>query len=144
MKTSVLKKDQIKKNWWLIDLGKTTLPLGRIATQVANLIRGKNKPNFSPTLNCGDYVVIINSTSMRVTGNKLEQKKYYRHSGYFGGLKERTFKEQFDLDPNFIFREAVKGMLTRNTIRRYLMRNLFVYEGDEHPHLAQQPTHMEI
>lgn len=137
MKTYCLKKNEIRKNWWLVDAqGKT---LGRLATEVAVLLRGKKKPEFTPFLDCGDYVIVINAEKIHVTGKKLEDKKYYSHSLYPGGLKVKTFKELLEKRPEEIIRRAVWGMVPKGKLGRALYKKLKVYKGSDHPHQAQKP-----
>ena len=111
---------------------------------IARTLRGKDKPNFTPNLDCGDNVVLINADKIEVTGDKENQKLYYWHTGYMGHLRSRTYKDQFQKDCTFIIKEAVKGMITRTTLRRYIMRHFYVYPGNEHPHTGQNPKLMEI
>ncbi|OIP26298.1 MAG: 50S ribosomal protein L13 [Chloroflexi bacterium CG_4_9_14_3_um_filter_45_9] len=135
MKTYSTKAKDIKREWHVVDAtGKT---LGRLASQVANLLMGKHKPIYSPHLDTGDYVVVINVAKIKVTGKKAEQKIYYRHSGYPGGLKSPTFKEIFNSKPEYILEHAIKGMLPHNSLGRAMFRKLKVYSGGEHPHQAQ-------
>ncbi|TEU04141.1 MAG: 50S ribosomal protein L13 [Candidatus Aminicenantes bacterium] len=137
MKTFTLKKEEIEKKWWLIDAdGKI---LGRLATEVATLLRGKRKPEFTPFIDCGDFVVIVNAEKINVTGKKMEQKKYYSHSGYPGGLKVNTLKELLDKKPEEVIRKAVWGMIPKGKLGRAVYKNLKVYKGPEHPHDAQKP-----
>lgn len=145
MKTFSLKGKDIKKKWWLVDVEKAnTKILGRIATKIAFILRGKHKPDYTPHLDCGDNVILINADKIQLTGNKLNDKLYYRHSGYMGGLKTRTFSEQYEKNPRFVVESAIKGMLRRNTLRRYIMKHFYVYTGSEHPHIGQQPELVEI
>jgi len=142
MKTFVPKKDEIKKKWWLIDArGKV---LGRLATEVSILLRGKNKAEYAPFLDSGDFVIIINADKIEVTGNKLEQKKYYSHSGYPGGIKEKTLKELMDKKPEDVIRKAVKGMIPKTKLGRAVFKKLKVYSGPDHPHAAQSPQEYEL
>jgi large subunit ribosomal protein L13 len=135
MKTYSPKAKDIEREWWVIDAKDKTL--GRIATQVASLIMGKHKPMYAPHIDTGDYVVVINAAKVRVTGKKAEQKIYYRHSGYPGGLKSPSFKELFGKDPGRVMELAVKGMLPNNRLGRAMFKKLKVYPGNEHPHQAQ-------
>jgi large subunit ribosomal protein L13 len=131
------KKGEIEKKWWLIDAqGKT---LGRLATEVALLLRGKKKPEFAPFIDCGDYVIIVNAEKVHVTGKKLEQKKYYSHSGYPGGLKVKPLKELLEKKPEEVIRKAVWGMIPKNRLGRAIYKKLKVYCGPDHPHDAQMP-----
>jgi large subunit ribosomal protein L13 len=141
-KTYVAKPTDRERNWLLVDAnGKT---LGRLATQIAERLRGKNKPQFAPHVDIGDFVVVVNAEKIAVTGKKLEQKIYYRHSGYPGGLRERTLKEQLNRRPTEVLRKAVKGMLPRNRLGRQQLTKLKIYAGPEHPHDAQAPTPLEV
>ncbi len=131
-----------KRKWYLIDAkGKT---LGKIATQIANILRGKNKPTFTPHVDCGDFVVVINARHVKLTGRKLEQKKYYRHSGYIGGLKEVTAADMLDKYPERVIVHAVKGMLPKNRLSNRLITKLKVYPEANHPHEAQKPITIEV
>ncbi|MFA7056113.1 MAG: 50S ribosomal protein L13 [Candidatus Cloacimonadales bacterium] len=137
MKTLTPTPDQIQRDWYVIDAeGKT---LGRIATKIASILRGKNKPYFATNLDCGDFVVVINAEKVGVTGTKAESKVYQNYSGYPGGLREVSFKKMLDSKPEEIIRSAVKGMLPKNTLGRQMFKKLKVYAGNEHPHAAQQP-----
>jgi large subunit ribosomal protein L13 len=135
MKTYSPKAKDIKREWWVIDAEDNTL--GRIATQVANLLMGKHKPIYAPHIDTGDYVVVINAAKVKVTGEKAEQKIYYRHSGYPGGLKSQRFEELFGKNPVRVMELAVKGMLPHNRLGRDMFKKLKVYTGSEHPHQAQ-------
>ena len=142
MKTFVPKKDEIEKKWWLINAqGKV---LGRLATEVSILLRGKNKAAYTPFLDTGDFVVIINAAKIEVTGNKLEQKKYYSHSGYPGGIKEKSLQELMDKKPEDVIRKAVKGMIPKTKLGRAVFKKLKVYSGPDHPHTAQSPQEYEF
>jgi large subunit ribosomal protein L13 len=142
MKTYSAKPGEITRDWYLVDAeGKT---LGRIATQIADRLRGKGKTVFTPHVDTGDFVVVINAEKIAVTGKKLEQKMYYKHSGYPGGLRERTLREQLDRQPTEVLRKAVKGMLPRNKLGRAQLTKLKIYAGPEHPHEAQEPTTLEV
>lgn len=134
-KTFSLKAGEIQKDWHVIDAGEHTL--GRLATRVAALLQGKHKPSYSPHLDMGDFVIVTNAANVRVTGNKLEGKIYYRHTGYMGGLKEATLRQLMEKRPEQVIEKAVKGMLPRNKLSRHLLRHLKVYAGAEHPHEAQ-------
>ena len=135
MKTYSPKAKDIEREWWVIDV--TDKALGRIATQIAKLLMGKHKPIYAPHIDTGDYVVVINAAKVRVTGKKAEQKIYYRHSGYPGGLKSPSFKEVFSKDPGRVIELAVKGMLPHNRLGRAMLKKLKIYPGNEHPHQAQ-------
>ena len=144
MKTYIPKVDEVAKNrkWFLIDLkGKT---LGRAAVEVANIIRGKNKPIFSPHMDTGDYVVAVNASHLVVTGNKAEQMKYQRFSGYPGGLHTTSFEKMMSDNPAFVFTHAVKGMVPKNRLGRKIIKKLHVYAEDEHPHQAQKPEELKL
>ena len=142
MKTYVATPSDRQRDWLLVDASGQTL--GRLATQIAEALRGKRKPEYTPHIDTGDFVVVINAEKIKVTGNKLADKKYYRHSGYPGGLKVRTLGEQLERRPEEVIRKAVKGMLPRNRLGRKQLTKLKVYAGPEHPHVAQKPQPMEI
>jgi len=142
MKTYVPKKDEVERQWWLIDADDKVL--GRLATTVARLLRGKNKPQYVDFMDIGDFVVVINAEKIKVTGNKLEQKKYYSHTGYPGGIKEKTLKELMETKPEDVIRKAVWGMLPKNKLNRAVHKKLKVYAGPDHPHEAQQPQEYKI
>jgi large subunit ribosomal protein L13 len=135
MKTYSPKAKDIEREWWVIDA--TDKALGRIATQIAKLLMGKHKPIYAHHIDTGDYVVVINAAKVKVTGEKAEQKIYYRHSGYPGGLKSQRFEELFGKDPSRVIELAVKGMLPHNRLGRTMFKKLKVYLGNEHPHQAQ-------
>jgi len=137
MKTLTPTPDQIHRDWYVIDAEGQTL--GRIATKIASILRGKNKPYFATNLDCGDFVVVINAEKVGVTGSKADAKVYQNYSGYPGGLREVSFKRMLDSKPEEIIRSAVKGMLPKNTLGRQMFKKLKVYAGTEHPHTAQQP-----
>jgi len=141
MKTYSAKPGEITREWYLVDAeGKT---LGRLATQIADTLRGKRKAQYTPHVDTGDFVVVVNAEKIRVTGNKLDQKRYYRHSGYPGGLRSRTLREQLDRRPTEVLRVAVKGMLPKNRLARQQITKLKIYAGPEHPHEAQNPRPLE-
>ena len=141
MKTYSAKPGEITREWYLVDAeGKT---LGRLATQIADTLRGKRKPQFTPHVDTGDFVIVVNAEKIQVTGNKLDQKRYYRHSGYPGGLRSRTLREQLERRPTEVLRKAVKGMLPRNRLARQQITKLKIYAGPEHPHEAQNPKPLE-
>ena len=142
IKTYTPRQDDIQREWFVIDAKDQTL--GRLATQVAVLLRGKHKPIYAPHMDVGDFVIIINADKIRVTGNKLDQKVYYRHSGYPGGIKSRTLREQLNRFPDRVIRTAVRGMLPKNSLGRHMIKKLKVYAGDKHPHQAQQPRVYEL
>jgi large subunit ribosomal protein L13 len=135
MKTYSLKKGEIDKAWHVLDASGQTL--GRLSTEVAALLMGKHKPTYSPHLDMGDYVIVVNADKIRVTGKKLEDKIYYRHTGYVGGLKETTLADMLRRRPQQVVERAVKGMLPRNKLARHLLGHLKVYAGPNHPHQAQ-------
>jgi len=142
LKTITAKKDDIERKWYVVDAdGKV---LGRLATKVAHILRGKHKPLYSPHLDVGDHVVIINADKIRVTGKKPQQKFYYRHTGYPGGLRSRSYSEMSKENPAWIIEHAVKGMLPHNSLGRSMFKKLNVYAGSEHPHNAQKPELIEI
>jgi large subunit ribosomal protein L13 len=139
MKTYSPKAKDIEREWWVIDAADKNL--GKIATQVANLLMGKHKPIFASHIDTGDYVVVINAAKVKVTGKKAEQKMYYRHSGYPGGLKSQRFEELFGKDPSRVIALAVRGMLPHNRLGRAMFKKLKIYPGNEHPHQAQISFH---
>ena len=142
MKTFMQTKETVERNWYVIDAaGKT---LGRVATKAAHILRGKHKPTYTPHIDCGDNVIIINASKVVLTGNKLEDKKYYNHSGYPGGLRERTAKVMLESYPEEMLERAIKGMLPHNRLGRAMGKKLFVYAGSEHKHEAQKPKALEI
>ena len=142
MKTYSAKAADVEQAWWVVDVeGKT---LGRVATQIATILRGKHKPIYTPNVDTGDYVVVINAEKIRVTGQKLDKKIYYRHSGYPGGLRERTLREQLDRFPDRPITAAVKGMLPKTKLGRAMLKKLKDYSGSEHPHAAQKPQALEV
>ena len=142
MKTYVANSNDRQRDWLVVDATGQTL--GRLATQIADALRGKNKPVYTPHVDTGDFVIVVNAEKISVTGNKLADKKYYRHSGYPGGLKVRTLAEQLERRPEEVIRKAVKGMLPRNRLARKQLTKLKVYAGPDHPHVAQKPQPMEI
>ncbi len=142
MKTYVPKDGEVKKNWHIIDAEGQVL--GRVAVEAAKLIRGKHKPQYTPYLDCGDHVIVINAAKARVTGNKMVQKKYYRHSGYPGGLSEANYGEIVERFPERAMTLAIKGMLPHNRLGRKLCTNFRVYAGADHPHVAQDPKPFEM
>ena len=137
MKTWHAKTDEIERRWYVVDAEGQTL--GRLATRIADTLRGKRKPEYTPHVDTGDFVVVVNAEKIAVTGKKREQKIYYRHSGYPGGLRERTFAEELERRPTEVLRKAVKGMLPRNRLARQQINKLKIYAGPEHPHVAQNP-----
>jgi large subunit ribosomal protein L13 len=142
MKTFVATPANRERNWLVVDAtGKT---LGRLATEIANVLRGKRKPEYTPHCDVGDFVIVVNAEKVSVTGNKRQEKRYYRHSGYPGGLRSRTFEEMIARRPEEVLRLAVKGMLPRTRLGRQQLRKLKIYAGPEHPHQAQQPAPLEV
>ena len=137
MKTYSAKPGEIKREWYVVDADGQTL--GRLATQIADRLRGKGKPQFTPHVDTGDFVVVVNAEKIQVTGNKLDDKMYYRHSGYPGGLRARPLREQLERRPTEVLRKAVKGMLPRNKLGRAQLTKLKIYAGPDHPHAAQKP-----
>lgn len=142
MKTYTATPSTIKREWFVIDASDKVL--GRLATTVADRLRGKHKPEYTPNIDTGDYIVIINAEKVRVTGRKFTDKKYYRHSGYPGGLKETTFDKLQEKAPEDIIKKAVKGMMPKGPLGREMFRKLKIYAGPEHQHNAQQPTALDI
>lgn len=140
--TAVAKSADIERKWYVVDAEGLTL--GRMATQVATILRGKHKPCYTPHVDTGDFVIIINADKIVLTGKKLDQKMYYRHSGYPGGLKETKYRDLMEKKPAFVVEKAVRGMLPKNTLGRQMYRKLKVYAGSEHPHQAQNPEILEI
>jgi len=137
MKTYHPKKEEVQQKWWLINADGQIL--GRLATEIAVLLRGKNKPQFAPSADVGDFVVVVNAEKIRVTGNKLEDKMYYHHSQYPGGIKGKKLKEMLETKPEEVIRKAVWGMIPKNKLGRTIIKKLKVYRGPEHPHQAQNP-----
>jgi len=142
MKTYSAKPNDVVRKWYVVDASESTL--GRVATQIAVLLTGKSKPQFTKHIDCGDYVVVINAGDLKVTGDKLTTKKYYHHSGHPGGLRERTMQEQMDRDPTKVLEHAVRGMLPVNKLRDDRLARLKIYAGAEHNHAAQQPVAFSI
>ena len=137
MKTTAIRTQDIEQKWYLMDCsGKR---LGRLSVLVANILRGKNKPEYTPNSDVGDFVVLVNAKNIEVTGNKSENKIYFRHTGYPGGIKKISFKDQLEKDPEKIIRDAVKGMLPKNKLNRQIIKKLKVYNDEIHPHEAQNP-----
>jgi large subunit ribosomal protein L13 len=142
IKTYTPKPEDIQREWLVVDAKDQTL--GRLASQIAHLLRGKHKPMFSPHMDVGDYVIVINCDKVRVTGRKLDQERYYWHSGYPGGLRSRTLREQMDKYPERVIEAAVRGMLPKNKLGRQMIKKMKVYKGDSHPHAAQKPKVYEL
>ncbi len=142
MKSFVAKPLELERKWYIVDAeGKT---LGRMASEVASVLRGKHKPIYTPHVDCGDYVIIINASKVVLTGKKLEQKKFRWHTGYIGHLRERSYKELMAKKPEFVVEQAIKGMLPKNTLGREMYKKLKVYSGAEHGHEAQKPEALEL
>ncbi len=142
MKSYMAKPSDVERKWYVVDAeGKT---LGRISTEIANVLRGKNKPIYTPHVDTGDYVIVVNADKVVTTGKKLEQKMYYHHSEYVGGMKETTLKEMMKKKPEYVITHAVKGMLPKGVLGRQMLKKLFVYAGPEHKHAAQKPEVLEI
>lgn len=140
--TKFMKKSDADRKWYVVDAKDQVL--GRMATRVAMYLRGKHKPVFTPNTDTGDFVIIVNANKLRVTGNKVEDKKYYSHSGYIGHIKETTYKERMENCPEEIIRDAVWGMLPKNRLGRQMIKKLKVYAGDKHDHAAQKPEVIDI
>jgi large subunit ribosomal protein L13 len=141
-KTWNAKRGEITRRWYLVDAEGETL--GRLATRIADILRGKGKPEYTPHVDSGDFVIVVNAEKIQVTGNKLDQKMYHRHSGYPGGLRSRTLRQQLERRPTEVIRKAVKGMLPRNKLASAQIGKLKIYAGPEHPHEAQAPQSLEV
>lgn len=141
-KTYVTKEEDVQRDWYLVDAAGQKL--GRLASRVAQIVRGKHKPIYSPAVDVGDYVIVVNAEKIRVTGRKLDQKIYHRHSGYPGGLKTIPLRELLEENPTRVIEHAVRGMLPRNRLGRKLFKKLKVYAGPDHPHQAQQPKPLDL
>ena len=142
MKTYNAKPGEIAREWYVVDADGQTL--GRLATEIANVLRGKGKPQYTPHVDTGDFIVVVNAEKVQVTGNKLDQKRYYRHSGYPGGLRSRTLREQLGRRPEEVIRKAVRGMLPKNRLARRQITKLKIYAGPEHPHASQAPKPLQL
>jgi large subunit ribosomal protein L13 len=142
VRTFTAKAETIEREWFIVDAEGWTL--GRLASRIAPILKGKHKPIYTPHLDCGDFVIVVNADKVRVTGRKLDQKKYYRHSGYPGGLTTITLRDQLSKHPERVLQAAVKGMLPKNRLGRRMMKKLKVYAGGSHPHQAQQPRLLEL
>lgn len=140
--TYMQKKEDLVRNWYVIDAEGESL--GRVATKVATVLRGKHKPTYTPHMDCGDFVIVVNASKVNLTGNKLDDKIYYNHSGYTGGLRERTARVMRENYPVEMIERAVKGMLPKGRLGRQMYKKLFVYAGEEHPHAAQQPVELKM
>ena len=142
MKTYMANPDKIERKWYVVDASEYTL--GRLASEVAKVLRGKNKPQFTPHVDTGDYVIVVNADKVKVTGKKLDQKIYYHHSDYIGGMKETTLREMMNKHPERVIEYAVKGMLPKGPLGRQMYTKLFVYAGPDHKHAAQKPETLEF
>lgn len=142
MKTYSAKPGEVERKWWIVDLeGKV---LGRAATEIATLLRGKRKPEFTPHVDTGDFVIVVNAEKIQLTGSKLDNKMYYRHSGYHSGLKTTVAKKMLAEKPDYVIRQAVWGMLPKNRLGRQIIKKLKIYAGPSHPHEAQQPAQLDL
>jgi large subunit ribosomal protein L13 len=137
MKTFNAKAEEVERKWWIVDAGNQRV--GRVATHIANILRGKNKAIYTPNVDTGDFVIVINTDKMELTGTKWDDKRYFRHSRFFGSLKEKTAAEMKSEDSTFVLHEAVRGMLPTNKLNRHVIAKLKTYPGAEHPHAAQKP-----
>ncbi len=142
MKTHSTKPSEIERQWYVVDAEGQTL--GRLASEIAKILKGKHKPIYAPNLDTGDFVIVVNAEKVHVTGRKMDQKLYHRHSGYPGGLKSITLREQLSRHPTRVIRSAVRGMLPHNRLGRSMLRKLKVYAGDSHPHAAQEPKCLQL
>lgn len=142
MKTQVAKKEEVTRDWYLVDVDNKVL--GRVATEIANVLRGKNKPTFTPSVDTGDFVIVVNAEKIALTGKKLSDKTYYSHSAFPGGLKEITAGKLIDKKPEELIKKAVKGMLPKNKLARHMLKKLKIYSGGAHPHAAQNPKNLNI
>jgi large subunit ribosomal protein L13 len=142
MKSYMARPLEVERKWYVVDAEGQTL--GRLATEIATILRGKNKPQYTPHVDTGDFVVVVNAEKVAVTGRKAEQKVYRRHSGYPGGLKETSYEQLMERRPTEILRRAVKGMMPKNRLARQQLRKLKIYAGPEHPHAAQNPQRLEV
>jgi large subunit ribosomal protein L13 len=142
MSTPVAKQADLQKDWYIVDLEDKVL--GRIATEIAKVLRGKHKAIFTPSVDTGDFVIVLNAEKVRLTGNKLDQKIYYRHSGYTGGITATTAGKMLETKPEELIKKAVRGMLPKNKLGRQMFRKLKVYCGADHPHQAQQPKELQV
>ena len=141
-KTFSPKPGDVERSWWLVDA--TGLPLGRLASEIARVLRGKHKPTFAPHMDMGDYVVVVNASQVAVTGSKASDKSYYRHSGYPGGLTEQSFTDLLERHPHRVIEKAVRGMLPKNRLGRQMIKKLKVYGGADHPHVGQAPAPLTL
>lgn len=140
--TYMQKKEEVSRNWYVIDA--EDIVLGRLASKAAHILRGKHKPTYTPHVDCGDFVIVVNASKVALTGDKLDKKIYYNHSGHTGGLRERTARTMKENYPVEMVERSVKGMLPKGRLGRQMYKKLFVYEGAEHPHQAQQPTELKM
>jgi large subunit ribosomal protein L13 len=142
VRTFSAKKEEIERDWYVVDAEGQTL--GRLASRIATILKGKHKPIYTPHLDCGDFVIVLNADKVRVTGRKMDQKFYYRYSGYPGGLSQISLRDQLARHPERVLQAAIRGMLPKNKLGRKMIKKLKVYAGDEHPHQAQQPKPLEL
>lgn len=142
MKTYSPKPEEVSHEWFVVDAEDKIL--GRLATEIANRLRGKHKAEFAPHVDCGDFIIVINAEKIAVTGNKLDQKKYYHHTGFPGGIREASLKTMLETKPEDVIRKAVRGMLPKNTLSSQVLKKLKIYAGSEHPHASQQPKPLDI
>lgn len=142
MKTWNAKEDEVPRKWWIVDA--TDKSLGRMASEIAQIIRGKRKPQFTPNVDTGDFVIVVNAEKIKTTGNKVVEKKYYRHSRFFGSLKTKSLEQMIEQDPTFVIEDAVKGMLPKSKLGDRLLKKLKTYQGSAHPHSAQKPEALNI
>ena len=142
MKSYMQKKETVERNWYVLDA--TDMPLGRLASKAALMLRGKHKATFTPHIDCGDYIIVTNASKVKLTGNKMDKKLYYNHSGYTGGLRVRKASEMVEKYPVEMIERAVKGMLPNGRLGRQMYKKLFFYEGETHPHMAQKPVVVEV
>ena len=141
-KTQSARKEDVTREWYVVDA--TNQVVGRLCSQIAHILRGKHKPSYTPHVDCGDYVIVVNADKIRFTGAKWDQKEYLRYSGYPGGQKRTIASEMMERKPYFVVENAVRGMLPKNKLGRAMFKKLFVYAGDEHPHTAQKPKELEV
>lgn len=142
MKTFTAKNESVRREWYVVDATDKTL--GRLSTEIANRLRGKHKPEFTPHVDTGDYIVVVNAEKVQVTGNKASDKNYYHHTGFPGGIKSASFEQMIERHPERVIEAAVKGMMPKNKLSRAMLGKLKVYAGSEHPHTAQQPKVLEV
>jgi large subunit ribosomal protein L13 len=142
MTTQVAKKEEVTRDWYLVDADSKVL--GRVATQIANVLRGKNKPTFTPSVDTGDFVIVVNAEKIALTGKKMADKSYYSHSAFPGGLKEISAGKLLEKKPEELLKKAVKGMLPKNKLARHMLKKLKIYTGANHPHSAQQPKNLNV